>query len=53
MDATECKSCNKHAPHPYCILTSQQGLVTAAQKLNRKGLVNKYRKEIDVAYGSS
>lgn len=29
-----------------------QGLVTAAQKLNRKGLVAKYKKEIDVAYSN-
>lgn len=53
MDATECKSRNEHDIGLCCMLTFQQGLVTAAQKLNRKGLVNKYRKEIDVAYGSS
>lgn len=28
-----------------------QGLVTAAQKLNRKGLLQKYRKEVNEAYG--
>ncbi|KAL1861425.1 hypothetical protein VTK73DRAFT_7117 [Phialemonium thermophilum] len=33
--------------------TPQNQLVTAAQKLNRKTIVNKYRKEIDAAYGSS
>lgn len=33
--------------------TPQNGLVTSAQKLNRKGLVEKYKKEIDQAYGSS
>ncbi|CAN8102125.1 unnamed protein product [Discula destructiva] len=32
--------------------TPQNGLVTAAQKLNRKGIVSKYRKEIDVAYSN-
>jgi len=30
-----------------------QGLVTSAQKLNRKGLVEKYKTEIDKAYSSS
>lgn len=30
-----------------------QQLVTAAQKLNRKGIVKKYQKEINQAYGSS
>ncbi|KUI68311.1 Long-chain-fatty-acid--CoA ligase 1 [Cytospora mali] len=33
--------------------TPQNGLVTAAQKLNRKGIVAKYKKEIGEAYGSS
>ncbi|KAI1337420.1 long-chain-fatty-acid-CoA ligase 1 [Xylariaceae sp. FL0016] len=33
--------------------TPQNGLVTAAQKLNRKGILNKYKKEVDEAYGSS
>ncbi|ROW02379.1 hypothetical protein VSDG_02588 [Cytospora chrysosperma] len=33
--------------------TPQNGLVTAAQKLNRKGIVSKYKKEIVQAYGSS
>ncbi|KAI0132390.1 AMP-binding enzyme [Xylariales sp. AK1849] len=32
--------------------TPQNGLVTAAQKLNRKGILNKYKKEVDRAYGS-
>ncbi|KAF3767740.1 acetyl-CoA synthetase-like protein [Cryphonectria parasitica EP155] len=32
--------------------TPQNGLVTAAQKLNRKGIVKKYKKQIDKAYGS-
>ena len=32
---------------------SLQGLVTAAQKLNRKDILNKYKKEVDEAYGSS
>ncbi|KAJ4418914.1 long-chain fatty acid-CoA ligase [Gnomoniopsis sp. IMI 355080] len=32
--------------------TPQNGLVTAAQKLNRKGIVKKYKKEIDVAYSN-
>lgn len=30
-----------------------QNLVTAAQKLNRKAILNKFRKEVDEAYGSS
>jgi long-chain acyl-CoA synthetase len=30
-----------------------QNLVTAAQKLNRKGILNKFRKEVDEAYGAS
>ncbi|KAI3402159.1 hypothetical protein diail_88 [Diaporthe ilicicola] len=33
--------------------TPHNGLVTAAQKLNRKGIVKKYQKEINEAYGSS
>ncbi|KAF2774486.1 acetyl-CoA synthetase-like protein [Teratosphaeria nubilosa] len=33
--------------------TPQNGLVTSAQKLNRKGLVEKYKKEIEKAYGGS
>ncbi|KAH8205547.1 hypothetical protein TruAng_000253 [Truncatella angustata] len=33
--------------------TPQNSLVTAAQKLNRKGILNKYKKEVDEAYGSS
>ncbi|ROW14645.1 hypothetical protein VPNG_03216 [Cytospora leucostoma] len=32
--------------------TPQNGFVTAAQKLNRKGIVAKYKKEIAQAYGS-
>lgn len=31
--------------------TPQNGLVTSAQKLNRKGIVQKHKKEIDEAYG--
>lgn len=30
--------------------TPQNGLVTSAQKLNRKGILNKYKKEVDRAY---
>lgn len=33
--------------------TPQNGLVTAAQKLNRKGILNKFEKEVAEAYGSS
>lgn len=33
--------------------TPQNNLVTAAQKLNRKGLVAKYQKDINEAYGSA
>lgn len=33
--------------------TPQNQLVTAAQKLNRKGILNKYKKEVAEAYGSS
>jgi len=32
--------------------TAQNGLVTSAQKLNRRGLTEKYKKEIDKAYGN-
>lgn len=32
--------------------TPQNGLVTSAQKLNRKGILEKYKKEVDTAYGS-
>lgn len=32
---------------------SCQGLVTAAQKLNRKGLLAKFEKEVKEAYGTS
>ncbi|KAL1640719.1 long-chain fatty acid-CoA ligase [Diplodia intermedia] len=31
----------------------QNGLTTAAQKLNRKGILDKYKKEVDKAYGNS
>jgi len=31
--------------------TPQNGLTTAAQKLNRKGILEKYQKEVDTAYG--
>jgi long-chain acyl-CoA synthetase len=30
-----------------------QGLTTAAQKLNRKGILKQYEKEVDRAYGRS
>lgn len=33
--------------------TPQNQLVTAAQKLNRKGILNKYKREVAEAYGSS
>lgn len=33
------------------MLTQTQGLVTSAQKLNRKGITQKYEKEINTAYG--
>ena len=43
---------------PFCfakreLTRRQQGLVTSAQKLNRKGLTDKYKKEIEQAYKSS
>lgn len=31
----------------------EQSLVTAAQKLNRKGILNRFRKDVEEAYGSS
>ncbi|KAI1434455.1 hypothetical protein GGR50DRAFT_662544 [Xylaria sp. CBS 124048] len=33
--------------------TPHNGLVTAAQKLNRKGILNKYKDQVDEAYSSS
>lgn len=33
--------------------TPQNSLVTAAQKLNRKGILNRFRKDVEEAYGSS
>ncbi|KAI1815175.1 AMP-binding enzyme [Poronia punctata] len=33
--------------------TPQNGLVTAAQKLNRKGILNKYKQQVEQAYSSS
>ena len=33
--------------------TPQNGLVTSAQKLNRKGLTEKYKKDIDHAYSKA
>jgi long-chain acyl-CoA synthetase len=30
-----------------------QGLTTAAQKLNRKGILQQYQKAVDEAYGRS
>lgn len=51
MDSSECKISSliliEHR------LTQTQGLVTAAQKLNRKGILDKYKKEIEEAYKSS
>lgn len=32
--------------------TPQNGLVTSAQKLNRKQILEKYKKEVEQAYGS-
>lgn len=32
--------------------TPQNGLVTSAQKLNRKGILQKYEKEVAQAYGA-
>lgn len=53
MDAA--KRTSKCVPHALLISITNlhlQGLVTAAQKLNRKGIVTKYKKEIDVAYSN-
>lgn len=33
--------------------TAANGLITAAQKINRKGILSKYQKEVDKAYSSS
>jgi len=33
--------------------TPQNGLTTAAQKLNRKGILKQYQREVDQAYGKS
>ncbi|TVY13253.1 Long-chain-fatty-acid--CoA ligase 1 [Lachnellula arida] len=33
--------------------TPQNGLVTSAQKLNRKGILSKYKKRVDAAYGQN
>ena len=33
--------------------TPQNGLVTAAQKLNRRGILQKYKQEVAIAYGGS
>lgn len=33
--------------------TPQNGLTTAAQKINRKGILQKYQKEVDQAYSKS
>lgn len=35
------------------MLTVSQGLTTAAQKLNRKGILQHYEKEVNQAYGKS
>ena len=32
------------------LLIGSQGFVTSAQKLNRKGILEKYKKEVDEAY---
>lgn len=32
---------------------SLQGLTTAAQKLNRRGILDKYKKDVDKAYAHS
>jgi long-subunit acyl-CoA synthetase (AMP-forming) len=36
-----------------CILTASQGLVTSATKLNRKAILEKYKKEVEHAYKMS
>lgn len=56
MDAAECESfilASLSLSEKTLLLTARafQGLVTSAQKLNRKGLQEKYKKEIDQAYG--
>ena len=33
--------------------TPQNGLVTSAQKLNRRGILDKYTKEVKQAYGGN
>ena len=35
------------------MLMLQQGLTTAAQKINRKGILQKYKKQVDKAYSRS
>jgi long-chain acyl-CoA synthetase len=37
----------------YILTMNSQGLTTAAQKLNRKGILQQYQKEVDQAYGRS
>ena len=32
---------------------SEQGLTTSAQKINRRGILDKYRKQVDVAYAKA
>lgn len=34
-------------------MISEQNLVTSAQKLNRKGILQKYHSEVNRAYGGS
>lgn len=57
MDATERKSTIHHPLIVHDVnnvLTDViQGLVTSAQKLNRKGILEKYQKEVDKAYSKS
>lgn len=35
------------------LIPLHQGLVTAAQKLNRRGLLHKFQKEVDAAYAAA
>lgn len=51
MDASECKEIPKVWLSQ--LLTSWQGFTTAAQKLNRKVIVDRYKKEIEQAYSGS
>jgi len=55
VDAAECKwhhlACD-NLKVVLCTNITSQGLVTSAQKLNRKGLTEKYKDQIDKAYSS-